>query len=383
MSSEYRDRVPIDAQSVDAPLSRFAVFLVLTVQPGAEALAIVRETISGMDDAVKTVGFRDLGGHLSCVVGIGRRLWDRLVPDIRPAELEVFPEVRGATHVAPSTPGDLLLHIRADRVDLCFELERQLLDALGEAVQVADETQGFRYFDVRDLLGFVDGTANPIGSELDESAIIGDEDPPFAGGSYVVVQKYLHDLDAWGALTVEQQEAVIGRTKLENIELDDSVENQKAHKTLTTIVDDDGNELDILRDNMPFGSPASGEFGTYFIGYSARLWVTMRMIDRMFIGDPPGFHDRILDASTAVTGSTFFVPSNPVLQALADPDGLSGLRSTAERSEPRGLRSTPKAGVSKPDNEPPDAADGSLGIGSLRQTSDGDIAADETEGTAS
>ncbi|HWD62451.1 MAG TPA: Dyp-type peroxidase, partial [Humibacter sp.] len=323
MSTQYSDRVPIDAQSVDAPLSRFAVFLVVTVAADSDALATVRETVSGIDDLVKNVGFRDLGGHLSCVVGVGRRLWDRLVPGIRPAELEVFGEVRGDVHTAPSTPGDLLFHIRSDRVDLCFELERQLLDALGDAVRVVDETQGFRYFDVRDLLGFVDGTANPIGSELGASAIIGDEDPAFAGGSYVVVQKYLHDLAAWTSLTVEQQEAVIGRTKLENIELDDSVENQKAHKTLTTIVDDDGNELDILRDNMPFGSPGSGEFGTYFIGYSARLWVTMRMIDRMFIGDPPGFYDKILDASTAATGSTFFVPSNPVLQALGDPDGLA------------------------------------------------------------
>ena len=223
----------------------------------------------------------------------------------------------GNPHVAPSTPGDLLFHIRADRQDLCFEFERLLLDAFGDAVTVVDETPGFRYFDSRDLLGFVDGTANPIGAELSEMTLIGDEDPDFAGGSYVVVQRYLHDLAAWARLTVAEQEAVVGRTKADNRELDDATGPQLAHKTLTTISDGNGGEFDILRDNMPFGRPGRQEFGTYFIGYSRRLWVTELMIQRMFVGQPPGYYDRILDVSKAVTGTTFFVPSNPQLRALA------------------------------------------------------------------
>ncbi len=312
------ERVPIDAQSVDAPLSQFAILLVVTVTEGAGALATVRDVVSAIDDQVKTVGFRDLGGRLSCVVGIGAALWDRLSPSRRPAELHPFPAVVGARHTAPSTPGDLLFHIRAERQDLCFELARLLFDALGDAVAVADETQGFRYFDARDLLGFVDGTANPIGSELPEMSLIGDEDADFAGGSYVVVQKYLHDLGAWAGLSTEQQEAVIGRRKADNVELDDAAGPQLAHKTLATIQDDAGNELGILRDNMPFGRPGHGEFGTYFIGYSRRLWVIERMLTRMFVGEPAGYHDRILDVSTAVTGTTFFVPSNPVLRGLGE-----------------------------------------------------------------
>lgn len=310
------ERVPIDAQRVDAPLSRFAVFLVLTVADGDEALGRVRDVVSGIDDLVKTVGFRDLDGKLSCVVGIGRGLWDRLSPGRRPIELHAFPPIAGSVHAAPSTPGDLLFHIRAERQDLCFEFERLLLGQLGDAASVADETHGFRYFDARDLLGFVDGTANPIGAEMAGATLIGDEDPAFAGGSYVVVQKYLHDLDAWSRLTTEEQEAVIGRTKADNVELDDATGPQLAHKTLATIVGDDGEELEILRDNMPFGRPGQGEFGTYFIGYTRRLWVIQLMIHRMFIGQPAGFHDRILDVSTAVTGTTFFAPSNPVLRAL-------------------------------------------------------------------
>ncbi len=365
------ERVPIDAQRVDAPLSRFAIFLVVTVQGGDAALATVREVVPSIDDLVKTVGFRDLGGRLSCVVGVGRRLWDRLHGDDhaeRPAELHDFAEVRGAVHIAPGTAGDLLFHIRAERQDLCFEFERLLLEALGDAVAIADETMGFRYFDARDLLGFVDGTANPIGAEIADAAIIGDEDPAFAGGSYVVVQKYLHDLERWNALSTEEQEAVIGRRKADDVELDDAPGPQFAHKTLTTITDDDGTEFDILRDNMPFGSPARGEFGTYFIGYSRRLWVIERMLERMFVGDPPGLHDRILDFSTAVTGSTFFVPSNPVLRSLAEPPATSGTAGGIDSTAPAASEASDDA--RRPDASQPvparPAGDGSLGIGGLR-----------------
>ncbi|HET6508103.1 MAG TPA: Dyp-type peroxidase [Baekduia sp.] len=338
------DRVPIDAQSVDAPLSRSAVFLVLSVGAGDEDLATVRDVLGAVGDLVKNVGFRDLNGRLSCVVGIGSALWDRLSPRRRPADLRPFPEVRGPVHTAPSTPGDLLFHLRAEREDMTFELERQLLDLLGDVTTVVDETVGFRYFDARDLLGFVDGTANPTGADLPGAALIGDgDDPDFAGGSYVVVQKYLHDLDAWGALSTERQEAIMGRTKSDNIEIDDDGAPRLSHKSLATIDDGAGGELDILRDNMPFGRPGAGEFGTYFIGYSGRLWVTERMIERMFVGAPPGAYDQLLDFSTAVTGATFFVPTASMLEDLAQAP------EDAEEAAPE-----------------PEPAEPSLGIGSLR-----------------
>jgi putative iron-dependent peroxidase len=200
MSGKNWDRVPIDAQSIDAPLSRAAVFLVVTVASEQTALAKVCSVLDGLDDLIKTVGFRDLPARLSCIVGIGRDFWDRLHLDQRPQELRPFARIEGAAHVAPSTPGDLLFHIRSERPDLCFEFERILLDNLSDGVTVVDEVSGFRYFDARDLLGFVDGTANPTGLALPASALVGDEDPNFAGGSYVVVQKYLHDLSAWGRI---------------------------------------------------------------------------------------------------------------------------------------------------------------------------------------
>lgn len=317
MTGHTWDRVPIDAQSIEAPLSRAAIFLVVEIVDGDDAIDSVRTLLDGLDDLIKTVGFRDLGGKLSCIAAIGSALWDRLDSSSRPAELKPFSPIDGPVHKAPSTPGDLLFHIRAERDDLCFELERMLLDTLGDAARVVDETSGFRYFDARDLLGFVDGTANPMGQDIPDSALVGEEDRAFAGGSYVVIQKYLHDLSAWKAIGTEQQEMIIGRTKVDNIELDDQTENQKSHKSLATIVDSQGVEHDILRDNMPFGSPGRGEFGTYFIGYSRRLWVIEKMLERMFIGEPEGAYDRILDFSTAQTGTTFFAPSRTTLAKLA------------------------------------------------------------------
>ncbi|MEP6482562.1 MAG: Dyp-type peroxidase [Rhodoglobus sp.] len=314
MSSQHGDRVPMDPQSVEAPLTSFAVFLVVTIAPGEDAADHVRNIIADVGATVRAVGFRDLDAQLSCIVGIGSAAWDRFGRSPKPRQLHPFTAVVGRAHTAVSTPGDLLFHIRAQRSDLCFEFERLLLDRLSSAVTVVDEVQGFRYFEARDLLGFVDGTENPTGRGMTLAALIHDE-PDFEGGSYVVVQKYLHDLAAWNAQPTSIQEHIIGRTKADNIELDDA---PGSHKDLTTITDPAGVEHKILRDNMPFGSPGASEFGTYFIGYAGDLSVIERMLQRMFIGEPVGGHDRILDFSTAVTGSAYFVPSLDLLESLGD-----------------------------------------------------------------
>ncbi len=315
--SNSRDCVPIEPQSINAPLSQAAVFLVVTVRADAEAMKHARGVIADIGGLVRTVGFRDLEGRLSCNVGIGSSAWDRLGRPTRPAQLRNFAEIRGPVHIAVSTPGDLLFHIRADRADLCFELERLVLDALGDTVTVVDEVQGFRYFDARDVLGFVDGTENPTGDSMQQASLIQGDDPGFEAGSYVVVQKYMHNLTNWKTLPISTQESIVGRTKLENIELDDT-DKRKSHKSLTTIVDADGIEHDILRYNMPFGRPGQSEYGTYFIGYARNLWVIEKMLQNMFVGVPEGEYDRILDFSTPVTGTTFFAPSNSMLSALGD-----------------------------------------------------------------
>ena len=361
-------RVPIDAQSVDAPLSRSAVFLTMTIGPDDDDLDAVRDVIADLDGLIKTIGFRDLGAHLSCVVGIGATAWDRFVPHVRPRELRPFTPISGGKHDAPATHGDLLFHIRAERQDFCFEFERLLLAALGDHAVVLDEVSGFRYFDTRDLLGFVDGTANPVAQDLDASALVGDADPAWAGGSYLVVQKYLHDLAGWNALGTDAQERIIGRSKSDNVERDSATEARPSHKTLATIVDDAGVEHDILRDNMPFGRPGSDEYGTYFIGYSGELWVLERMLERMFVGDPPGTYDRLLDFSRAVTGATFFAPTHDQLvdleQLAATPPADT---AAADAATTDGGVPTTASAADAPPATPTPHRDHDLGIGSLRR----------------
>jgi putative iron-dependent peroxidase len=304
-----------------------------------------------MAGLLRAVGFRDLEGRLSCVTGIGSGAWDRLAgPGPRPAGLHPFREIKAGPRHAVATPGDVMFHIRATRMDMCFELATHIMTRLAGAVTVVDEVHGFRYFDERDLLGFVDGTENPAGAAAADAALIGAEDPEFTGGSYVIVQKYLHDLAGWNALPVEQQENIIGREKLSDIELADDVKPSYAHNALNTITVD-GEEIKIVRDNMPFGSVGDGQYGTYFIGYARSPATTEQMLVNMFVGSPEGNYDRILDFSRAVTGNLFFVPSEPVLEALAD-----GPRETAGAPAPAGP-ATPPA--------PPGPA-GSLNIGSLK-----------------
>jgi porphyrinogen peroxidase len=310
---------PIESQPVLTPLTEAAIFLVVTVRDGAEEP--VRDLLGDVAGLARSVGFRIPDGELRCVAGIGSALWDRLFAGPRPAHLHPFQELVGARHTAVATPGDLLFHLRARRMDLCFELATQLMSRLAGHADVVDETHGFKYFDERDLLGFVDGTENPTGLLAVQAATIGAADPDFTGGSYVIVQKYLHDMAAWNALSVAEQELVIGRTKLDDIEMPDEMKPANSHLVLNVIKDDDGNELKVVRDNMPFGTIGTGEFGTYYIAYAADPAITERMLRNMFLGDPPGTYDRILDFSTAVTGSLFFVPSADMLDDLPDAPG--------------------------------------------------------------
>jgi putative iron-dependent peroxidase len=312
------------------------------------------------------VEFRDLEGGLSCVVGFGSDAWNRLFGTPRPAELHSFREIRSGARHAVSTPGDLLFHIRAKRIDLCFELAAQFMARIGDAVSPVDEVHGFRYFDDRDLMGFVDGTENPRGAAATDAVLIGNEDAAFAGGSYVIVQKYLHDLDAWNALSTEAQERVIGRTKLSDIELDDSVKPTSAHNALTTIVEN-GKEIKIVRDNMPFGRAGHGEFGTYFIGYSRSPRTIEQMLENMFIGRPPGNYDRILDFSRAVTGNLFFVPSATFLENVTNdlPAEDQPPVDQAPVAEPAAAPAA-EPSSSNPSSSIPSVREGSLGIGSLK-----------------
>jgi porphyrinogen peroxidase len=339
-----------EPQSILERPTQSAIFLVLVVQPGHEGS--IRDLLTEVNGLKRSVGFRIPEARLSCVTGIASQMWDRLFDGPRPAGLHVLPKIAGERHVSVSTPGDLLFHIRATRLDLCFELAQRLTEALEGHARVIDEVHGFRSFDERDLLGFVDGTENPEGGAAESSALIADEDPDFAGASYVVVQKYVHDLKGWDALGVEAQERAIGRTKLSNLEMPDDVKPPNSHVALTVIEDEDGEEQQILRYNMPFGRVGAAEFGTYFIGYARTPAVIEQMLTNMFVGSPPGTTDRILDFSTAVTGTLFFVPTSDFLD---DPSAPGAAAVAAD---------VPNDPVH--DRAPAGDANGSLQIGSLR-----------------
>jgi putative iron-dependent peroxidase len=341
-------------QPVVAQLTRAAIFLVVTIKSEPACDSVVRALCSDLAALLRAVGFRDLEGRLSCIMAFGSDAWDRLFGASRPKELHPFREIQGRHH-AVATPGDILFHIRSTRMDLCFELATQIMSRLSGSVSTVDEVHGFTYFDDRDLIGFVDGTENPVEQAALEATIIGEEDAAFAGGSYVIVQKYLHDLKRWNELPIEEQERIIGRTKLSDIELDDAVKPTSAHNALTTIIED-GKQLDIVRDNMPFGDIGKGEFGTYFIGYARSPRRIEQMLANMFVGRPPGNYDRLLDYSRAVTGTLFFVPSATFLEDVAS-------------GEPAASAADPSGDGCKTDNSsqtkmPP--PDGSLGIGSLK-----------------
>jgi putative iron-dependent peroxidase len=339
-------------QPVLAPLTSAAIFLVVCIKPDRDSYATVRSLCADLPGIFRAVDFRRIEGGLSCVAGFGSDAWDKLFGSPRPPELHPFREIRSGERHAVSTSADVLFHIRAKRMDLCFELVTAIMDRIGGAVSTVDETHGFRYFDDRDLLGFVDGTENPRGeAALSAALVTAQEDPQFAGGSYVIIQKYLHDMSRWNALSTEEQERIIGRKKLSDIELSDAVKAPFAHNVLTTVVEN-GKEVEILRDNMPFGKPGHGEFGTYFIGYCRTPRITEQMLENMFIGSPPGNYDRLLDFSRAVTGSLFFAPSLTFLDNLGEEEPFS-TSDSALPAEPDRSSSSP-------------VRDTSLGIGSLK-----------------
>jgi len=341
------------SQPVAAPLTRAAIFLVVTVNDGLDHETAARGLCGDLAGLVRSVGFRDPEARLSCVMAIGSDAWDRLFGMPRPKELHPFREIRGQHH-AVATPGDLLFHIRSMRMGLCFELATQIMSRLEGAATTADEVHGFQYFDDRDLLGFVDGTENPVDQAALDATLIGEEDVEFAGGSYVIVQKYLHDLKAWNTVPVEEQEKMVGRTKLSDIELDDAVKPTSAHNALT-IIEENGEELKIVRANMPFGEVGKGEFGTYFCGYARSPRRTEQMLENMFVGRPPGNYDRLLDFSRAVTGTLFFVPTATFLEEVV----VEAVPSPIVEPAVSGNAVDPAAASSERDS--------SLGIGSLKE----------------
>lgn len=296
-----------------------AFFLVYRLKDTPTTVDTVKQLCSNFAALARSMQNRYPDLEVNCVMGFGAEAWGYLFPDReRPKELNTFEAIEGSKYTAVSTPGDLFFHIRAKRVAACFEIAANINDALGGVAVSEDEVHGFRYFDGRAIIGFVDGTENPETEDAFRFAVIGDAEPAFKGGSYAFVQKYIHNMNAWNSLTTEEQEKVVGRRKFNDVELNDDEKPDNAHNAVTNVSDDEGNELKIVRANMPFANPSRGEFGTYFIGYAGTFTTTRKMLTNMFIGDPVGNTDRLLDFSSAVTGTLFFVPTFDLLDELGE-----------------------------------------------------------------
>lgn len=293
-----------------------AVFIVYALKDLPDTIDKVKDVCANFSALIRSMRNRYPDMQFSCTIGFGADAWKRFFPEQgNPKELQPFEEIKGVKLTAVSTPGNLLFHIRCKQMGLCFEFASIIDQKLRGVVESIDETHGFRYRDGKAIIGFVDGTENPaVDEDPYRFAVIGDEDPEFMGGSYVFVQKYIHDMVAWNALPVEEQEKVIGRRKFNDVELSDEEKPKNAHNAVTNI----GDDLKIVRANMPFAHTSKGEYGTYFIAYASTFSTTRRMLENMFVGDPVGNTDRLLDFSTPITGTLFFVPSYELLDKLGE-----------------------------------------------------------------
>lgn len=308
----------INHQAVTDKPGENALFIVYKLLDKASTINNVKELCGNFAAIVKSMKNRFPSLDISAVFGFGSNAWDMLFSNLdKPKELTIFKEIKGDKYTAVSTDGDLFFHIRAKKMDVCFEIASLIHEKLDGVVESVDEVHGFRYYDGRAILGFVDGTENPENLDAYKAAVI-DNDENFNGGSYAFVQKYLHDMSKWNKLSVEEQEKVIGRRKFNDLELSDDEKPENAHNAVTNISDENGNELKIVRANMPFANVSKNEFGTYFIGYASTFSTTNKMLERMFIGEPRGNYDRLLDFSTPVTGTLFFIPTFDMLDELAE-----------------------------------------------------------------
>lgn len=290
------------------------VFMVWNFKKGVVIDEAFKELCTLVINLNNSAAIRFPNSQTSVVMGIGYDAWHKLgLLQPLPKEFEEFEAIVGAKHAAVATPGDLHFHVRARENSYAIDAATNLATVLQEVADCVEEVHGFRYWDGRSILGFVDGTENPQGEERAIFGLIGNEDPTYKGGSYLFVQKYVHDMTAWRGISVEEQEKVIGRTKADDIEMSDAVKPTNSHSALANV----GDDLKIVRDNMPFGKVGTNEMGTYFISYASSFETVKKMLTNMFIGDPVGNYDRILDFSTAQTGTLFFVPTLDMLEEFA------------------------------------------------------------------
>lgn len=302
-----------DAQAVYKDVGESIIFKTLLLKRAdqAQELAAVQALATNMQSVINSMNIRYPEGRLSVTFGLSAAAWTYLFPNApRPKELEEFTTIEGPKYTAPATGGDLFFHVRAHNEAITYEVMDQFGSFIQAATTVLDETHGFRYFEGRAIIGFVDGTENPAEVEGADYALIGDEDPEFINGSYAFAQKYIHNMEAWKALKTEEQEKAIGRKKYSDLELADDEKAKNAHNVVSQD-NENGVEHKIVRMNVPYSD--QGVTGTYFIAYAREWAITKRMLTSMLTNS-----DRLLDFSTPITGALFFVPSKTVLDQIGE-----------------------------------------------------------------
>lgn len=310
---------PDKAQDVWKDAGEHVQFTVLKLtRDNQEAAQKAIQSFADRSQAIiRSLRIRD--SHLTAVSGLkvafgfSNHAWNYLFPNQpKPLELETYQTLNGPKYRMPATEGDLFFHIRASNEAVVYEAQTQFMRFLKACTTVVDETKGFRYFEGRAIIGFIDGTEAPGVEDSASYALIGDEDPKFINGSYAFGQKWQHQMDFWNQLKTEDQEKAVGREKFTDIELDDEDKFSNAHN-VTSKFEKDGEEQKIIRMNVPFSNPASGQTGTYFIGYARHWLITKGMLQNML--DQSDF---LLQFSEILSGQLFFIPSRETLSQIAD-----------------------------------------------------------------
>lgn len=303
------------AQSVILPLpSDHARFIVLRLKD--LTVPELKEKIEDLLDTRDRLITQHPNAEIKTAIAFGTELWAKLYAQ-SPEGFKQLDPIQGAFEM-PIVPADVLIHIASQRSDICFTLSQAFFDGIQDKVEVLDERVCFRYFDGRDLTGFIDGTENPqFPADRAETALLAEDAGIFADGSFVFAQRYIHDLDKWKRLKVDAQENVMGRSKLESIEMDDDVKPENAHIARVVIEDDKGEEMEILRHSLPYGD-GKGEQGLFFIAYTKNLGIIDNMLEHMFGTTGDGIHDRLLHFVTAVDGAYFFAPSEELLEEVLE-----------------------------------------------------------------
>jgi porphyrinogen peroxidase len=253
-------------------------------------------------------------GGFNLVVGLGSTLWNRLEPTTPLPGFRDFAPISGVDHHdVPATQHDVWVWVHGTGPDLALDAARAVTQCLHPIATLALEQPGFVYRDSRDLTGFIDGTANPPMVEAPTVALVPD-DQPGEGGAFALTMRWVHDLEAFGQLSVPDQERVIGRTKPDSVEFDDDAKPPTAHIARVTI-EEDGEELQLYRRSVPYGT--IHEHGLFFVAFSADPSRFDKMLARMFGTASDQRRDRLTDFTQPVSAAYYFAPSLSALRGLA------------------------------------------------------------------